>query len=90
MLHFHFLNEQKLFQCCLEFVFLNKDYCCGILPGSILHLLLLSLKYGLKVKKGLTFFLTRKQNVVNAEKTVGHYLLNKKLLEPGAEPFQSQ
>lgn len=31
-----------------------------------------------------------KKNSINAKKTIDSYLLNKKLLEPGAEPFLSQ
>ena len=58
-------------------LFLHKDYHCGILPGSILHIPLSSLKNGVKFKKGLAFFLIKKQNAINAKKTFSYYLLNK-------------
>lgn len=45
----------------------------------------------MQVKEGLAFFqIKKKKYAINAKKAVGYYVLNRKLLEPGAEPFRSQ
>lgn len=68
-------NFKSSFNAAWSLLFLHKDYHCGILPGSILHIPLSSLKNGVKVK-GLAFFLIKKQNAINAKKTFSYYLLN--------------
>lgn len=70
----------------MKFVYLNKGYHYEILLDSILLLPSL-LNSGVKVKNDPAFFQFKKQNTINEKEIIGYYP-SKKLLEPGAEPFQ--